>query len=232
MLYWRSSKPEQGANMKRMIVVLLFLMSIAAFAQQGIIREAIGTVELKQPGAAEFVLAKVGDPVVEATIVSTGFKSRALISVGNSTIAVQPLTRLSLTEITTAQQTERVAINLSTGRVRADVNPPLGGKTDFSVQSPMVTASVRGTIFEFDTMNLMVFDGTVAFAGSRGRPMLVGAGNTSTVDTVSGRVADPLVTAAAQLLPPSPVGTSTENRPASESIAPSQEVEFTVTTGY
>jgi hypothetical protein len=96
----------------------------------------------------------------------------------------------------------------------------------------MVTASVRGTVFEFDTINLRVNEGTVAYSGSRGRPMLVSAGNASTVDLVSGRVADPIVVAGAELLPPAPMGSSSENRPVKEPAAVSSEIEFTLTTGY
>jgi hypothetical protein len=220
--------------MRKLLVVLL-MMSVTAwavFGQQGTVKEVFGTVELKHAGSGAFVAAAVGDIVAEQTIVSTGFKSRALIGVGDSTIAVQPLTRLSLTEIATIQGTERVNVRLNTGRVRAEVNPPLGGKTEFTVVSPMATASVRGTVFEFDTINLRVNEGTVAYSGSRGRPMLVGAGNASTVDPVSGRAADPIIVAGAELLPPSPVGLSNENRPVKEPVAVSSEIEFTLTMGY
>jgi hypothetical protein len=231
----------------RKLLIGVLMMSVAAwavFGQQGIIKEVFGTVELKHAGSDVFVAAAVGDMVAEQTLVSTGFKSQALITVGNSTIAVQPLTRLSLTEIATIQGGERVNVNLSTGRVRANVTPPMGGQTEFTVASPMATASVRGTVFEFDTINLRVNEGTVAYSGSRGRPMLVGAGNTSTVNPVTGRAVDPIVVAGAELLPPAPVGSSNENRPVkgpvavspeaavSSEAAVSPEVEFTLITGY
>jgi hypothetical protein len=60
---------------------------------------------------------------------------------------------------------------------------------------------VRGTSFEFDTQSLRVFEGTVAFSGSRGAAMPVGAGFTSEVSD-KGRAADPIETYIEELLPP------------------------------
>jgi hypothetical protein len=213
-------------------VLLMSISSWGVFGQQGIIKEVSGIVEIKHPGSAAFVPAASGDSVEENAIVSTGFKSRAFIAVGSSVIAVQPLTRLSLTEIVTIQGTERINVNLSTGRVRAEVNPLMDGKTEFSVMSPMATASVRGTVFEFDTVNLRVNEGTVAYSGSKGRPVMVGAGNSSAVNLASGRPADPVATSVAELLPPTPVGQSNENRPVKDPVATSPDVAFSVSTGY
>jgi hypothetical protein len=179
------------------------------FGQQGNIRETTGTVEIKNPGAAAFVAAKPGDPVTADTIISTGFKSGAVIVLGSSTVNVRPLTRLTLAEITSAGNAEQVGLNIQTGRVRVEVKPPAGTKTDFTVRSPTATASVRGTEFFFDTVNLTVSEGTVQYAGRRGRSVPVGAGGSSQIDPVSGRSVDPVAIATASLLPPGPAGLGT-----------------------
>ena len=172
------------------LIVLLSLLSLGtiAFAQTsgaGVIREISGTVELKAPGAANFVAANIGDQVNQETVISTGFRSTALVELGGSTvIAVRPLTRLTLTEITAAEGTETLNVNLQAGRVRVDVHPPAGTRASMSVSSPQATASVRGTTFWFDGANVSVGDGAVDFSGTSGNiPMPVSAGSVSSVDT-------------------------------------------------
>jgi len=174
--------------------------------QFGEITELSGAVELKISGQTVYVPAKAGDAVAMNTIVSTGFKSTALIKVGSATLTVRPLTRLSLSEISSSAGTETINVSLQTGRVRVDVNPPAGTKAAMSVSSPMATASVRGTSFEFDTQSLTVLEGTVSFQGSNGGVMLVNAGSVSEI-SASGRSADPVETYASALLPPPPAGT-------------------------
>jgi hypothetical protein len=188
--------------MKRNILIVFALFCAAqAFAQNGVIKEFTGTVELKRTGQADFVPAKAGDTVTKDTVISTGFKSTALVSVGNTVLTVRPLTRLTLAEISASANSETLDINLQTGRVRVDVKPPAGSRVNTTVSSPTVTASVRGTSFEFDTQRLNVLEGTVVFAGKQGGVMLVSTGSTSEVKD-NGAVADPIETYAAELLPP------------------------------
>jgi len=203
--------------MKRFICVLFFASAIAygAFCQTGTIRELTGDVELKREGSSDFVRASAGDVVALNTLVSTGFRSTAVIEVGSSLITVRPLTRLSLAEIQKMDNSEKVNVNLQSGRVRVDVNPPAGSRTGFTVQSPSATASVRGTSFEFDTVNLIVDKGRVIFKGNAGPAVIVDAGGSSFIDTGAAS-ADPADVVIALLLPPSPVGT-----PPPEVIAPS-----------
>jgi len=188
-----------------LMTVLIILCTGIVFAQNGVIKEVSGTVEIKRAGSAVFVSAKAGDQLAGDTVVSTGFKSTALVASGSSTITVRPLTRLTLTELTSSAGTETINVSLQTGRVRVDVNPPAGTKTTMSVRAPNATASVRGTNFDFDTRNLQVNHGTVAFQGSKGGTVLVNAGSTSAIQA-DGKPADPIETNAAALVPPPPAG--------------------------
>ena len=195
--------------MKRLIVIGIFLLCTGAiFAQNGVIKELSGTVELKRAGTANFVPAKVGDKIAKDTIVSTGFKSSALITVGSAVITVRPLTRLTLAEISASAGQETLNVALQAGRVRVDVEPPAGTKTNVSVQGPSATASVRGTSFECDTEAVTVLKGVVAYQGKAGGPMLVSAGSTSEV-MANGRAADPIDTNAAELTFPPYAGNNT-----------------------
>ena len=192
--------------MKKTIMALFLAMaSFGLYAQNGIIREISGTVELKTPGSSSFVLAKAGDMLTKDTVISTGFKSTALLEAGSSFITVRPLTRLSLTELQASAGSETISVNLQAGRVRVDVNPPAGTKTSMAVTSPIATASVRGTSFIFDTRNVEVNHGVVDFHGNRGRAMLISAGSGSKVRD-DGKAEDPLKIRSGKLRPQPPVG--------------------------
>ena len=121
---------------------LLFLLigvcfSSDIFAQQGVIKNVSGTVELKSSGSSSFVPANSGDLVKEDTVISTGFKSNALIEVGSTLIAVRPLTRLSLAEIRSGSGTETLSVNLQAGRVRVDLKPPREQRLPCRLQVPL-----------------------------------------------------------------------------------------------
>jgi len=201
--------------MKRTIVLFFLLFAAAlVFAQnpEARIREMTGTVELKVPGSADWVPARVGEPIKEATIISTGFKSTAILAVGNSTLTVRPLTRMSLDVLINRNDTETINIALNTGRVRADVKPPAGSRADFSVQTPVATASVRGTVFDMDTVNITVEEGSVKFApaGDQApRPVTVNGGQESWVNTDSGTTVSPAVAAESKLTLPALSGQKT-----------------------
>jgi hypothetical protein len=172
-------------------------------------------VELKAAGAQAYTVARPGDQVRQDTVISTGFKSTALVEVGSALITVRPLTRLTLTEISASSGAETLNVNLQAGRVRVDVNPPAGTRASMAVSSPIATASVRGTSFEFDTRNLHVNHGTVSFQGNRGVAMPVFAGATSRVET-DGKAADPIIVRTEVYQPPAPVGTDSSSKTAKE----------------
>jgi hypothetical protein len=79
-------------------------------------------------------------------------------------------------------------------------------KASTTVQSPSATASVRGTSFEFDTINLSVNEGTVAYSGNVGPTAMVSAGAVSFIQN-NGLPSDPIGTMADSLIPPPPTGT-------------------------
>jgi hypothetical protein len=168
-------------------------------------REVNGTVEIRAPGSAGWTNAAAGDRIEKNTLISTGFKSNAVILLGNTVIMVRPLTRLSLEEIARNQNNEQVNLYLGTGRVRVEVNPPSGGKTDFTVRSPIATASVRGTSFEFDTENLRVDEGQVQYSIANRRLVYVAAGGTSYVDETNNTVVSPFEAVSELLVPAFPV---------------------------
>jgi hypothetical protein len=196
------------ADMKTAGMGLALLLAGAAFlgAQAAYIREVRGTVEVRAPGAAEWKAAAAGEALERASLISTGFRSTALITIGNSTLTVRPLTRLSLEEIAASQSGERVTIDLRAGRVRAEVKPPAGGKTDFTVRTPTTTASVRGTVFEFDGIRVKVDEGRVHLGGTNLTGAYVGAGRSTEADPETGKTAAAAERAKEALAPALPAG--------------------------
>jgi hypothetical protein len=188
--------------------LFVFVLSAAAWgiaAQSGVIRELSGNVQLKPAGAAAFVAARQGDEVAQNTVVSTGFKSTAVIAVGSSVVAVRPITRLTLAEIQSSAGAETLNVDLRAGRVRVDVNPPAGTRASCTVQSPIATASVRGTSFEFDTVKIAVLEGRVSFSGASGLAAMVSAGGSNFIG-MDKEPSDAATIIDASLAPPSPVG--------------------------
>jgi hypothetical protein len=195
-------------RMMMLATAALFLATANAQAQtpQAVIREFTGTLELRAPGAANWTPATVGQTISADTGISTGFRSTAVIALGESVITVQPLTRLTLTELSSQQNTDRVELQLAAGRVRADVRSAEGARTDFTVRSTSATASVRGTQFEFDTLNLVVSEGTVQFSGVSGdAPVLIDQGGTSFADESTGRASSQADAFLTELRPAPPI---------------------------
>jgi hypothetical protein len=191
------------------ILMMITAGTAALYAQspRAFIRDIQGTVEVKAPESSVWTAAAKGQELTPETLVSTGFRSAALIGIGNSTILVRPLTRLSLGEIRAAADAEQVDIQLRAGRIQANVKPPAAGSVNFTVRSPTATASVRGTVFEFDTVKLRVDEGRVSFSGADNTAVYVAAGQSSSPDPVSGRTAVPVDTAGASVpLPPAGSG--------------------------
>jgi hypothetical protein len=188
--------------MRGLLVVLAVLAGGGVlFAQEAFIKEFTGTVEIQEAGAAVWSRVEAGQQLRKDTIISTGFKSAAVISLGNSSLLVQPLTRLSLEELTSRQENEEVRLYLNTGRIRVEVTPPAGGKTDFTIRSPTITASVRGTAFDFDGVNLRVDEGVVHVLGGDSSGVYVGARHRAVSDPETGRTAAGIEAAIAELSP-------------------------------
>jgi hypothetical protein len=215
-------------KVKGLIAGMMIVGGTFLFAQEGTayIREISGTVEVKNAGAAEWRAARSGEEVGKDTVISTGFKSTAVISLGNSTLMVRPLTRLSVEEIATNQGEESVNLYLRTGRVRAEVNPPPGSKTEFTIRSPSATASVRGTSFEFNGEHLIVNEGRVHITGGDGSGVYVGAGHQVYSDPETGRTPVTGETVRSELTP-ALTSTAAERTPKAAEITPATvDAEF------
>jgi len=199
------------------IAIIIFLTAVHLFAQEqgaqtgfAVIKEMTGTVELKIAGSQEWVPANIEDVIEGETIISTGLRSSVVLETGTSTITVRSLTSLSLKTLND-RNTETTDVDLRVGRIRVEVKPPAGSRASFNVQTPMTVASVRGTSFELDIINIKVTEGAVRYepntaqTGFASQPVLVIAGQRTWMDMDTGKTVNALDAAElSRALPPMP----------------------------
>ncbi len=149
--------------MRKITSIILFLMlSILLFSESAVLRNISGKVEVSNNGSRVWRKATDGMPVELSDTISTGFGAAATLDLGHSKIALKPLTRMSVDMFIETKNKVSTSLFLQVGSVKAVVDSSSGIKQSFQVQSPFSTASVRGTIFEFDGRKLSVSEGTVA----------------------------------------------------------------------
>ena len=185
-----------------MIILCIAGISSAAAANlTATITEIAGKVECKLPGN-DWQAAKTGDILPAGSLISTGFKSTAILKTESATLTVKPVTRLSLEELIKSEGTTKTQMFLMAGRVKAEVTPKEGEKAEFKVKSPTATASVRGTGFEFDGQNLLVNHGIVQLEAESGVgiPQFVEGGQFTTL-SATGTVMTPVAVATVSASP-------------------------------
>ena len=162
------------------MIIVLVLAASGLFAQtQAVIKQLSGKVEVKGPGATAWVPARVGQQLAKGGFISTGFNSSAVLALGTSVLSVKPLTRMKLEELIAREGTVSTSLFLQVGKVNASVKSAEGLKQDFTVKSPVSTAAVRGTDFEFDGLTVRVINGLVYFSNSLGQSRGVTQGEQS-----------------------------------------------------
>lgn len=166
---------------KYVFFMLMLVMGTFLFAEiPAVVKSVKGKVEIKAPGGS-WQKAKQGMKIAKGYYISTGFRSEAVIVLGTSQVIVKQLTRMELEKLIEKEGTVSTTLNLRVGRVRAHVRTAKGLKQRFTLKSPISTAAVRGTEFEYDGRNLTVYKGTVAFTTPLGQGRLVPAGSASKI---------------------------------------------------
>ncbi|MDR2109763.1 MAG: FecR family protein [Spirochaetaceae bacterium] len=190
--------------MVRYAALFAFLSLAPGFpaAAQAVFVEIQGTVEVQAAGSEDWTAAVRGGGIAPGAVISTGFKSSAIVSLGSSRIQIRPVTRLTLEELIQKAGGDEVKLFVRAGRIRADVRSPEGRTIEFTVRSPIATASVRGTSFEFDTVNIRVDSGLVRYASAQGQTVYVAQGESAYVDDAERRMVSPQETAASGGLSP------------------------------
>jgi hypothetical protein len=162
-----------------LVALALVLAVVTSGAQnRAVLSTVTGKVEIQNPGERAWRAASAGMDVPIRATISTGFSSRAVLTLGASTLSVGPLTRLRIDELSTQNNVARTSLSMPVGRIRAEVKSSSGIKNDFTVKSALSTAAVRGTGFETDGALISVFERIVAFYSESGIGRDVGEGET------------------------------------------------------
>jgi len=161
------------------VVIILTIVATAAFAQSATFEEVNGKVEIRRAGGS-WESAAVGMDIDRDTTISTGFGATAELTLADSTIEVEQLTRMTLVRLVESSDQVDTEVFLNVGRVSANVRTA-ERRQEFRVRSPVSTAAVRGTQFRFDGQRLQVVEGNVSFANAMGQSRNVGEGQQSTI---------------------------------------------------
>lgn len=148
---------------KSILLIFIFLVTalLPVYSINASFSEVNGKVEVKIFGS--WKSAKVGTMIPEGATISTGFGSKAVIKIGDNVLEVKQLTRLTLKELLEKEDTISTDLYLSVGKIGAKVKTSQGRRQSFKISSPVSTAAVRGTSFEYDGYTLTVEEGVVEF---------------------------------------------------------------------
>lgn len=142
-------------------LVLSVLVSAPVFAEDAVVTFVKGKVEVQRGEA--WVQLNVGDKIKKSETISTGFQSEAKIKYSGSLMALGALTRITMDELASGGNKEKVDVYLSTGTVRSKVTHNEDTRVSYTVRSPVAVASVRGTDFEMAAKGTVkCFEGAVA----------------------------------------------------------------------
>lgn len=113
-------------------------------ALDGRIGSITGKVQVLKSGVP-WAPAEVGDVLAAGDVISTGFKSSAVLTIGKSVIKVNPLSRLTIEQLFTSSKGDVSSVYLDVGSIRANVKSEVNKRVGFKVKTPVAVASVRGT---------------------------------------------------------------------------------------
>jgi hypothetical protein len=167
------------------LITLILLPLFCSFsAEYPVFKQLRGKVEIKTDITgigSRWIKAVEGMKIEPGTLISTGFSSSAAIDLDNSEVYVKQLTRVRIENIEKTKNTVKTKLNLSLGRIRADVKASKKLKHDFKIITPVSTAAVRGTKFTAGIGKLKVDSGKIFFTNKIGQGRTIAGGNSSSV---------------------------------------------------
>ncbi len=145
---------------KKILLAAVLCCAMASLCAMEVkVIEVTGKVEVQK--ADKWVAVSRGDILPAGSVISTGFKSEALIAFDETVIKVKALTRLTIEQLFEKNGDKASSVYLDTGSISADVKPAENKRVGFSVKTPAATASVRGTSGD------VYSDGTVIGTGGK-----------------------------------------------------------------
>lgn len=125
----------------------LAFLSFQVFSIEAGVVSVEGKVQIKNGNA--WADLKPGNSLKKGDVIQTGFKSSAVISISsgneNSRITVAQLSRITFEELTEDSSGDKTDVYLSAGTVKSEIKKTQDHRVNYTVRSPVATASVRGT---------------------------------------------------------------------------------------
>jgi len=155
-----------------------------------------GDVEYQPAGEAEFRPLTPDVVIKEGDTISTGFGSSGYFRIGQREFMVGQMTQLRIDEFLHDNEIDKTIMFLRIGSVAAKERHTNAIRSDFSVVTPTVSASPRGTEFivsvaEDGATTTYVKDGMVAFTDAAGASVDITPGNKATAPA-GGGISGPL----------------------------------------
>ncbi|OPZ54731.1 MAG: FecR protein [Synergistetes bacterium ADurb.Bin520] len=164
---------------KKIVFLLMVAVSAGLVAQeQAVLKDFSGKVEVQLPGGG-WKPAAANQKLPRSAVISTGFNSHATVELISSTVRVKPLTRMSITELAREGNKAVATLDLRVGRLNARVDKAEGLEHDFKLRSPVSTAAVRGTEFNFARGRTEQIDGSSRVGNRLGQGRTLDPGETS-----------------------------------------------------
>lgn len=88
----------------------------------------------------------VGNRIPQGAIIQTGFKSELKLKVKGSEITLDPMTRITIDELSEKDNRDNTVVSMKIGGLTSNVKKVEDRRAGFTVKGPAATASVRGTI--------------------------------------------------------------------------------------
>lgn len=123
-------------------LILIFSM-VSLFAITATVVSSTGKAEYQNGVTWEKLTP--GLVLKAGTMISTGFKSEAILKIGESTVNVKALSRLTIEQVAEIDSNHNTSVYLDMGAITADVKAVKDKRVGFTVKTPVATASVRGT---------------------------------------------------------------------------------------
>ena len=142
-------------KIKTLLVAAVFVtFGTSLFAVDATVTFVSGKVEVQRNG--KWVALQKGDTVAKSETISTGFQSEAKIKLMDSVMYLGPVTRITLEELSTVDQTDNVNVYLKTGTTRSQVKHVDNKRVNYQVHTAVAVASCRGTGWIADDSNTFI----------------------------------------------------------------------------
>lgn len=141
--------------------VLLSCVSFLAVAMDAAVVSVTGKVEVQK--GETWVPVKAGDVLKKGDVISTGFKSSAELKMNDAQVTVGALARVTIEKLASNDVKDETSLFVDSGKISANVQRTTDKRVNFKVSSPVATASVRGTGFDFLVDELYTREGSVVF---------------------------------------------------------------------